>query len=301
MHNLELSYFEENDNSNVKVESVIANQQSLYIYSELGEAAEVFVVDFSLLKLGETQTVDKFSKELIKRIGRYYMEGMDTDSMAVCAPPSTIEHAAGLMAAQVATAFAIPMVEITKQKPLGDYSLLNEVSDRESAVRDTMRLRNPDILTDKQVLIIDDVFVTGSVLRELTRALFAGGAEQASIFTVLMLNNQDYSFEGKINEAAISTNLHLLIKTINDGGVITSAFLKALTRMNNQDNESFNKAIAGLHPQARYDLFWACMKYQRMTRGEGGYLKFPDPEFMKIFVAFMPGDRDSLPDRWVYY
>jgi len=45
-------------------------------------------------------------------------------------------------------------------------------------------LKDPDMVRGKTVLLVDDVFTTGSTVRECSRVLRAGGAERVEVFTL---------------------------------------------------------------------------------------------------------------------
>ena len=50
-------------------------------------------------------------------------------------------------------------------------------------VRGTFRVRRPDVFRAKRVLLIDDVFTTGSTVNECSKVLIQAGAKEVSVLT----------------------------------------------------------------------------------------------------------------------
>ncbi len=55
---------------------------------------------------------------------------------------------------------------------------------RRKNLKGAFALKDPDMVRGKTVLLVDDVFTTGSTVRECSRVLQAGGAERVEIFTL---------------------------------------------------------------------------------------------------------------------
>ena len=56
--------------------------------------------------------------------------------------------------------------------------------DREAAVKGAFRLRNTGGIKGKVVLLIDDVYTTGTTVNECSKVLMAGGAQRVDVFTL---------------------------------------------------------------------------------------------------------------------
>ncbi len=59
-------------------------------------------------------------------------------------------------------------------------------SERAKNVRGVFELRNPDDFANKKVLLIDDVYTTGSTVNECARILLLGGASEVRVFTAAL-------------------------------------------------------------------------------------------------------------------
>jgi len=56
--------------------------------------------------------------------------------------------------------------------------------DRQSNVRQAFRLKNVDIVKQKRILLVDDVYTTGATVNECARHLMQAGAEQVDVLTI---------------------------------------------------------------------------------------------------------------------
>ncbi|HEB69990.1 MAG TPA: ComF family protein [Desulfobulbus sp.] len=57
-------------------------------------------------------------------------------------------------------------------------------ADRRKNLKGAFALKNPGSIRGKCILLVDDVFTTGSTVRECSRTLQAGGADRVEIFTL---------------------------------------------------------------------------------------------------------------------
>ncbi|HIH10663.1 TPA: phosphoribosyltransferase [Candidatus Woesearchaeota archaeon] len=249
-----------------EVERAVAQQTSLRTYSELGTETESYAVQFSLLKLGIPAVIRQFSAELTDAISRDLIaKESSRDEWVICSPPSTIEHAAGLMAEQISKSLQVPLLELEKKRAFGNYSTITTTADRESVVAFTMYILNPKRVKGKKIIIIDDLVASGAVLRESARALLDAGACEVIIFTLLKLDSPDFSLEGKLNDMAATDKLDVLVEALNQGCVITSATLKLLLRMSNHFPDTFRSVAHRIDQKTKKNLVVAAIRYHQKT------------------------------------
>lgn len=70
-----------------------------------------------------------------------------------------------------------------KQKDNKPQSELNKIS-REQNVKDAYKLINKDKIINKKILLIDDIYTTGSTVNECSKILKQDGAEKVDIYTL---------------------------------------------------------------------------------------------------------------------
>ena len=72
---------------------------------------------------------------------------------------------------------------LIKQKNNKPQSELNKIS-REQNVKDVYKLLNKDKIINKKILLIDDIYTTGSTVNECSKVLKQAGAEKVDIYTL---------------------------------------------------------------------------------------------------------------------
>lgn len=72
---------------------------------------------------------------------------------------------------------------LSKQKDNIAQSTLNK-SEREENVKCVYKLVNENKVKNKKILLIDDIYTTGSTVNECSKILTNGGAEKIDIFTI---------------------------------------------------------------------------------------------------------------------
>ena len=72
---------------------------------------------------------------------------------------------------------------LIKQKNNKPQSELNKIS-REQNVKDVYKLLNKDKIINKKILLIDDIYTTGSTVNECSKILKQAGAEKVDIYTL---------------------------------------------------------------------------------------------------------------------
>lgn len=92
---------------------------------------------------------------------------------------------AGLLARRLSQRTKVPLVSrrLVKVRPTSAQTSL-EARDREINLRGAFRVRKPAGLAGKVVLLVDDVYTTGSTLRECSRALRQAGVKEVRAVTL---------------------------------------------------------------------------------------------------------------------
>jgi ComF family protein len=57
-------------------------------------------------------------------------------------------------------------------------------SQRQTNVRGAFQVRRPEVVSEKRILLIDDVFTTGATVRECAKVLLGAGAKQVDVLTL---------------------------------------------------------------------------------------------------------------------
>ena len=91
---------------------------------------------------------------------------------------------AELLAAQVARHLEIDtLCTLRRNRSTGRQATLGR-TDREQNLRGAFKPYRPERFEGKRILLVDDVFTTGSTLAEATRTLLKSGAESVSVLTI---------------------------------------------------------------------------------------------------------------------
>jgi len=90
-----------------------------------------------------------------------------------------------LLARTVATACGIPVdfLSLRRVRDTPPQTLMGR-KERQANIRGAFAVVRRDRLRDRQVLLIDDVYTTGSTLAECARALLDGGAARVGVLTL---------------------------------------------------------------------------------------------------------------------
>jgi ComF family protein len=92
---------------------------------------------------------------------------------------------AALLARRVGRAWRIPARDGVLVRAVATPSQTElDAAARRANVRDAFRLRRPDLVTGRHVLLVDDILTTGATLSECARCLRAGGATVVGVLTV---------------------------------------------------------------------------------------------------------------------
>ena len=93
-------------------------------------------------------------------------------------------HRHAVTAAQVAKLLEIDtLCTLRRNRPTGRQATLGK-RDREQNLRGAFKPYRADRFEGKSILLVDDVFTTGSTLAEATRTLIKSGASSVSVLTI---------------------------------------------------------------------------------------------------------------------
>jgi ComF family protein len=57
-------------------------------------------------------------------------------------------------------------------------------SERQKNIRGAFEVRRPEVVAEKHILLVDDVFTTGSTVQECAKVLLRAGAQQVDVLTL---------------------------------------------------------------------------------------------------------------------
>lgn len=90
-----------------------------------------------------------------------------------------------ILARQIAKRFALPIDFMTlKRAAFTEPQVGMGRVDRSVNVRGAFTVRKPERIADQRILLVDDVYTTGSTLAECTRTLLKAGADSVAVLTL---------------------------------------------------------------------------------------------------------------------
>ncbi|MBI2447643.1 MAG: ComF family protein, partial [Candidatus Omnitrophica bacterium] len=93
---------------------------------------------------------------------------------------------AELLSRGVSKALHLPIVtnNLKRIRPTQPQSNLDSKEERLANIRDAFKLTSPPKLTGKSILLIDDLFTSGSTVNECSRTLLDGGAQEVVVLAL---------------------------------------------------------------------------------------------------------------------
>ena len=88
-----------------------------------------------------------------------------------------------LMARKLAKSLDIPYQEPVQRRYYTKSQTMLSADERKSNLRDAFRARSPKRLAAKKIILIDDVFTTGSTVNEIAKTLRAAGVAKIAVLT----------------------------------------------------------------------------------------------------------------------
>lgn len=90
-----------------------------------------------------------------------------------------------ILAAYLSKRFKIAMLKNNLLRTrLGKPQMMLPKNKRLEGIKDSFKIKNPSLLKDKSVLLIDDVFTTGATVNECSKVLKAAGASSVEVLTL---------------------------------------------------------------------------------------------------------------------
>ncbi len=90
-----------------------------------------------------------------------------------------------ILARQIAKRFSLPIDFMTLQRAVFTKPQVGMGrEDRSVNVRGAFTVRKPERTAGKRILLVDDVYTTGSTLTECTRTLLKAGADSVAVLTL---------------------------------------------------------------------------------------------------------------------
>jgi ComF family protein len=90
-----------------------------------------------------------------------------------------------ILATELSKRFKTPMLKNNLLRVrLGKPQMTLPKDKRLENIKDSFKIKNPSLLKDKSVLLIDDVFTTGATVNECSKVLKEGGAITVEVLTL---------------------------------------------------------------------------------------------------------------------
>jgi len=202
-------------------------------------------VDFSLMKYGSQEHIEKFADKLVSLIYRDHGEDLSShpDDWVIVSPAYLrLPTSAALLTESVGNRFKARFGVTLKNVSLKrrttnsiDFGSLQNISQRESHIKGNFYYEGPD-LKGKKLLFIEDALVSGTHYIESQRALTqVAGVSHEHIFGYFLVNveqagaeNPDFSLEAAINHMYIPKDNPEILKNLmlNKSNKVTPRVLK---------------------------------------------------------------------------
>ncbi|HSE98496.1 MAG TPA: phosphoribosyltransferase family protein, partial [Blastocatellia bacterium] len=102
------------------------------------------------------------------------------------------------------TCMALDEDSLVRIKHTGRHRAGMDAIDRARSVNRAFQVARPDRVAGSSVLLVDDLFTTGSTVESAATALLEAGADRVSVFTIARVVQSD---EVRAGKATISINL----------------------------------------------------------------------------------------------
>jgi ComF family protein len=90
-----------------------------------------------------------------------------------------------ILAREIAKKFLIPLDFLTLKRYIYTNSQIHlGKKEREENVRGAFEVTHPEKISDKKIILVDDVYTTGSTVKECTRVLMKNGATSVAVLTL---------------------------------------------------------------------------------------------------------------------
>jgi len=241
---------------------------------------------FSELKHGVSDSIEYFAKQIAKVISEKLNDNLTKnkdDWVIIFAPGYTrlkIAKPSYLLALAVSEELdGIPLVELEKDRLFTRYAALNSQQLREEVIYGFFYSPNPEELKGKKVLIVDDCFVTGTVMRELARVLCKNGVTEIYPSVALKFHNISPNFEDYVNRLFIldktrsKYDFSRLNSLLSESHVLTDRILKSLLTLFEESREDFDQFIALLDANLVKKIIEESIKYFNEGEEKDAFIK----------------------------
>ncbi len=212
---------------------------------------------FSYFKLGQPEAMETYEKLALSQIKKNHGKSIKKTPHEWVILVQTVEGvrtAASILAERVADTLHIEpiLLETTRKQSarLHSYSSLKTKEEREANIAGSMTLLAS--VKNKKVLILDDTFVSGTILQEMQRCVQKAKAQSIHSFILYNLSgSQDMSCEAAFNMKGFDEgNTDAILKIVNNPKfIMTTKMIAYLAHLDKNEYVLFAKMapVALLH------------------------------------------------------
>lgn len=202
-------------------------------------------VMYSRMKFGDSKAISLFAKNLVKIIKREVPEEIiKGDSVVLCHIPTIIKES-GLhyVCEEVSKNLGIRIIELKKRKYSFNYQKSAEAK-RMRIAKDLIHKKGK-ILDQKNILLLDDSVVTGTMLKSAEKILFNSGALNIYTFVIIRLSTKNPGEEWLFDTSIYRNNdLKELINLVNDQkNHFTNFLISFIHSLDNSDRKAILDSI----------------------------------------------------------
>ncbi|MFA5075943.1 MAG: phosphoribosyltransferase family protein [Patescibacteria group bacterium] len=228
------------------------------------------LLKLSFLKLGFLTQTNYFSKKLskliVKTIGRF-----DRRQFVLAYPSSvspSLPQTAEILANNISQQLHLPIIRLKKIKRFDNYALILSAAKRPKAIIKFYALAGPadkKKIQGKEIILIDDILITGSIAKEVSQMLIKAGAKKIHLFVVADLGKKRIVWESIINHLALESYPQIVAKNINLSRPVTATLLRVLANCPRQ----LDRLLKFLTPAGRQGLYLLADHHYNISRQTG--------------------------------
>jgi len=130
----------------------------------------------------------------------------------------------------------------------GDYSKLSTKKQRIANIKDVIKYNNSQFVNNKNIIFIDDSYVSGTILAQIKNLTFSKGAKAFYPFVIADLSKtKNYAQENILNQASLEKNkkVDLFTEILNDPhSIITTKLICYFSELNEKDLQRVCKNLS---------------------------------------------------------
>ncbi|MDD4761766.1 MAG: hypothetical protein PHZ25_01980 [Candidatus Pacebacteria bacterium] len=226
---------------------------------------------YSKMKLGDEKEIKKFAKNLVKIIKNDIKKNKIERKKIVLTHVPTIMKESGIhyIVEKISSKLELQIIELKRLKYSFNYQLMSEEKRKDK----TRNLINcPQSVKNKNILLIDDSKVTGSMLNASESCLRKKGANKILKYVLVVIKTKKPGIEGKFDMAAYNkTGLRKVINLINKNQNTPTNF--RITMLFNLPKYDQKKAIDELSKNSRKWIRGKVRTFNPKTPIGGSFLK----------------------------